>query len=124
MEEKTFNFELSAEDQASVETITRRAVAIATAANMRAITAQAVMMDVTVCHNHAIPLDLAGLAVASKGDFAHDVFGIVQKLDRRTGELTDCFTPRYFRKDAKLDDLIADGRVEDVQEVIDDAMSK
>lgn len=53
-------------------------------------------MDVTACHLNGCPLLLAELAEAADNfDFIHDVFGIRRHLDRETGELTDCFLPRY-----------------------------
>lgn len=52
-------------------------------------------MDITATHLNGNPLKLAELASAAQFDFAHDVFGIARKLDRSTGQLTDCFSPRY-----------------------------
>jgi len=51
-------------------------------------------MDLEAAH-HVCPLRLADLLAADDGDFGHDVGGIVQHLDRDTGELTDCFCPRF-----------------------------
>ena len=53
------------------------------------------MMDVTATHNQGAPLQLRQLLAADDGDFAHDVFGIRRWLDRDTGKLAGCFTPRY-----------------------------
>lgn len=52
-------------------------------------------MDLTVCHNLGCRLDLKGLAEASMGDFGHDIMGIQRHLNRNTGQLMDCFVPRY-----------------------------
>ena len=52
-------------------------------------------MDLTACHANGCPLDLDGLLTAEKGDFIHDVTGIVRHIDRRTGLLGNCFLPRY-----------------------------
>ena len=42
-------------------------------------------------------LDLAALLVADNFNFTHDVFGIINHIDRRTGLVGDCFVPRYAR---------------------------
>ena len=54
-----------------------------------------VVMDLTVCHCLAEPLDLRGLLQANYGDLVHDVSGILAHLNRETGQLEHCFTPRY-----------------------------
>ena len=49
---------------------------------------------------HAVtPLDLARMDAPSADAYsvAHDVFGIFRHLDHATGELRDCFVPRYTR---------------------------
>ena len=53
-----------------------------------------IVMDLDVCHEHR-PLDLAGLLEARPGDLLHDVTGIAAHLDQDTGQLRDCFAPRY-----------------------------
>ena len=55
----------------------------------------AVSMDLTACHANGCPLDLDGLLAATDGDFGHDVGGIAQHIDRETGKLQDCFSPRF-----------------------------
>ena len=51
-------------------------------------------MDISVVHAHT-PLRLAELADAGEFDFAHDIGGIGRHLNRETGELEDCFVPRF-----------------------------
>jgi len=53
-------------------------------------------MDLTVCHNQRT-VNLSRLLAAAPADFAHDLCGIGEFLDRETGELTDCFVPRCRR---------------------------
>ena len=53
-------------------------------------------MDLTVCHNKG-HVDLATLLASSPADLAHDLCGIVEFLDRKTGEMTECFVPRCAR---------------------------
>lgn len=52
------------------------------------------VMDIAACHSKC-PLRLEGLLNANDFNFGHDVFGIRTKLNRATGELNDCFLPRY-----------------------------
>jgi hypothetical protein len=54
-----------------------------------------IIMDLNACHSNGCPLKLAELASADESNFAHDVFGIRRHIDRTTGELRDCFLPRY-----------------------------
>lgn len=56
-------------------------------------------MDITACHLNGCPLDLQGLLGASDFEFAHDVQGIRIHIDRATGHLFGCFSPRYARKE-------------------------
>lgn len=51
-------------------------------------------MDIAACHLNGCELDLNKLLAAPDADFGHDVFGIRRHIDRRTGQLTDCFLPR------------------------------
>lgn len=55
------------------------------------------LMDMTVANN-SCPLRLLDLLQAEPADFAHDVFGIYRHIDRSTGELRDCFLPRFARR--------------------------
>lgn len=52
-------------------------------------------MDLTACHLHGCALRLTALLEADNFNFAHDVLGIARHIDRETGELRDCFLPRY-----------------------------
>lgn len=51
-------------------------------------------MDLTACHANGCELDLEKLLAFDRFNFAHDIHGIVGKLDRSTGHLTGCFSPR------------------------------
>lgn len=57
------------------------------------------LMDLQVAHS-VCPLNLNGLLEASKADFLHDICGIVHNLNRDTGELENCFVPRYAQRQA------------------------
>lgn len=55
-----------------------------------------IMMDIEAVHS-VNPLRLDDLLNADDFNFAHDMIGIQQNLNRQTGELMNCFTPRYTR---------------------------
>jgi hypothetical protein len=52
------------------------------------------IMDLTACHANGNPLDLEKLAAADDFNVAHDVGGISRNIDRDTGKLANCFSPR------------------------------
>lgn len=52
------------------------------------------MMDLEAVHS-TNPLRLNDLLAALDFDFAHDICGIRSNIDRNTGELLNCFSPRY-----------------------------
>lgn len=54
-----------------------------------------VVMDITAAHLNGNKLKLAELLNADDFNFYHDVNGIGSHLDRETGELLNCFSPRY-----------------------------
>jgi len=81
---------LTADDHKQIQRIARRAPAIFPGG----IDHMSLTMDLGAAHL-ACPMRLAELADADDFNFAHDVGGIMRHLDRNTGELTDCFTPRY-----------------------------
>ena len=53
-------------------------------------------MDITACHLHT-PLDLPALSAANDLEFAHDVFGIFENINRQTGDLENGFIPRFAK---------------------------
>jgi hypothetical protein len=53
-------------------------------------------MDITACHT-TNPLKLDELLNADDENFAHDIFGIRENINRDTGELEDFFLPRYSK---------------------------
>ena len=52
------------------------------------------LMDIEAVHS-VTPINLEALAEASPLDFSHDISGIVANIDRTTGELLNCFVPRF-----------------------------
>ena len=53
------------------------------------------MMDVEATHCNGTPLKLQDLLETDNFNFAHDVFGIARHIDRGTGKLKNCFSPRF-----------------------------
>ena len=81
-----------------------RIVRLATANHPSAFNPGTLTMDLTACHRNDCELDLLALEAAGSGDtqarfdFAHDLAGITRHIDRTTGQLGDCFLPRFARK--------------------------
>ena len=73
--------------------ITTRAVALAKKAGYE-MDYQTMEMDISACHI-SNPLRLADLLAGDDSNFGHDVLGIRKYINRETGELTDCFSPRF-----------------------------
>lgn len=57
------------------------------------------LMDITATHCNKCPLKLEELLNAEDFDFMHDLIGIQTNLDRSTGELQNCFVPRYAKEE-------------------------
>ncbi len=52
-----------------------------------------VMMDLEYTHEET-PLDLDQLLAFDNGNFAHDLFGIIENFNRQTKSMDNCFSPR------------------------------
>ena len=91
----TVSFEVGSKEEAIlISKIAARAVQAA-AANKFIYKHMDADMDITACHCNGCPLRLKELLEADALNFTHDVFGIRRHIDRETGKLGDCFTPRY-----------------------------
>jgi hypothetical protein len=55
-------------------------------------------MDLTATHLNGCPLNLEDLSETTDANLMHDVYGIMQHLNRNTGKLEGGFTPRYAVK--------------------------
>jgi len=53
------------------------------------------VMDLNACHSNGCLLDFRGLLTASPFELSHDIYGIREHINRRTGKLENCFVPRY-----------------------------
>ena len=82
-------------DMETIRKLTRRAVELAHKNGFELCSAT-MEMDISACHI-SNPLKLEELLVADDSNFGHDVFGIRKYINRETGELTDCFSPRYSK---------------------------
>lgn len=51
-------------------------------------------MDLTACHCNGNPIDFEKLLSFDDFNFNHDIFGITNCINRRTGKLENCFVPR------------------------------
>jgi hypothetical protein len=60
-----------------------------------------ITMDIEAVHE-VTPLDLERFLNANFMDFLHDIVGIHRHIDRATGELRDCFSPRFTKQKAVL----------------------
>ena len=54
-----------------------------------------ISMDIIATHTNGCKLKLQKLLDADLGDFLHDICGIGSNLDMETGQLQNCFLPRY-----------------------------
>jgi len=84
-------------DKATIETmsaIAKRGVELARSINVQYDQMTAIM-DIDACHSNGNPLKLQELLEADNFNFRHDIMGIRAHIDRNTGELQDCFVPRY-----------------------------
>lgn len=61
-------------------------------------------MDLLATHANGCPMDFARLAKADEFNLMHDVGGIAQHLDRKTGKLMHCFLPRFHLRAQQLSD--------------------
>jgi len=91
---KEVSFKVSDTDAKIIDKILRRAWAIDW---LRASYEDQISMrmDVTAVHANGNPLRLADLLAADDFNFAHDMSGICNCLDRSTGKLLRNFRPRF-----------------------------
>jgi hypothetical protein len=87
-------FKTNKRDLELIRAITERAMALAEQAGAPREKIS-IMMDISACHANGNRLRLDDLLTADDFNFAHDVFGIERHMDRETGKLTDCFSPRF-----------------------------
>lgn len=88
----TISYEISKADAKRVRGIAERAKLVA-----MNLDEASTILDLAMCNANGTPLDFAKLAAFDDYNFAHDVFGISNHLDRATGQLRPEFLPRCAR---------------------------
>lgn len=86
-----FNFDYTADEHRHITTIM----------NLAGLTGTDRMdaeMDLIACHSNGCPLDFERMATGHMGEIFHDLVGISENLDRKTGLLTNNFTPRFAKR--------------------------
>ncbi len=89
----TISFKVSKTEMDLINQIVNRVMTM----GIKGYTRMDCVMDITACHANGSPLDLVRLLAADEFNFAHDVLGIRNHIDRQTGELKNCFVPRFSR---------------------------
>lgn len=89
------SFDVSAEDDRIITDIAKRAVNVFPDLDYVYMN---VSMDIAATHANGTPLKLKELLAADDFNFAHDVAGIRNNLNRESGKLENCFLPRFTTK--------------------------
>ena len=89
-------FDVSRDDARLIIAIASRYCAALKALGLPPVTDRiGLEMDLTAAHANGNPLDLAAMLRGSRSDLLHDVAGIQRHIDRATGHLGNCFSPRF-----------------------------
>jgi hypothetical protein len=83
------------EEVQTISRIAKRANKIMERETGDSLDVMSTVMDLEATHTHGCPLKLAELEKADDVNLMHDVLGIARHIDRDTGELTNCFLPRF-----------------------------
>lgn len=97
---KPINFKTSAKNHHLIGLIVARAIRI-NPTLMKMTSRLELRMDITACHCNDSPLDLDKILIADDFNLMHDVIGIFNHMDRKTGKLTDHFLPRMRKQKRK-----------------------
>lgn len=95
---ESVSFNVAPRDAKIIREIADRAFTICKRHKLRNIKRLDLEMDVTAVHANGCPLRLVDLLEADEFNFSHDIFGIHRHLDRETGKLGDCFSPRFHQR--------------------------
>lgn len=91
----TVSFDRTLQERETIRKIAERAVNSSLSSYSSALDIE---MDVTAVHANGCPLKLDELLAADDFNFLHDIYGIRRHLDRETGQLQNCFMPRFTRR--------------------------
>lgn len=94
---KQINWKASKAEYKQINAIVDRAVKLAERHGVDYTDRSTVQMDLLACHLNGMPLDLDKLASADDFNFAHDVFGIAEHINRETGQIERFFVPRCHK---------------------------
>lgn len=92
---QSINFLVASKDAALIKKIVTRGLSVAKAAQRKDINRIDAEMDITAVHANGNPLKLDKFLAADDFNFAHDFFGINRHINRDTGGLSACFSPRF-----------------------------
>lgn len=94
----SLSFKVSKADAEWVHRIVTRALALVPAlGGVLELT-----MDLTAAHANGCPMDFEALYYADDFNLLHDVGGIRRHIDRSSGELKDCFRPRFAKPSREM----------------------
>ena len=89
-------FNVSSVDHKTITKIAARAVAVSLSQGSEPVLDQCeILMDLTAVHANGCPLRLDDFLSGLDFDFSHDIAGIRRYLNRETGQLGGCFSPRF-----------------------------
>ena len=87
---KTINWKCSKEEYTLINEVVNRAMKL-----YQGITDEmGLNMDIIAAHLNGTPLDFNKLLSFDDFNFGHDIIGIMNNINRNTGELDNCFLPR------------------------------
>lgn len=89
------SFATSTDDGRLIDLIVKRGRALDRKHQVRGYSPLHCSMDITAAHANGTPLRLADMLAADDFNFAHDWFGIRRHLNRETGQMLNCFLPRF-----------------------------
>lgn len=88
---KQIKWNSTKEDDQIISDIVKRADALSLINNR-----QDLEMDITAVHLNDTPIRLKDLLEADDFNFTHDVIGITNNINRKTGKLENCFFAKIF----------------------------
>lgn len=87
---KEISFNTTKEEDNTISLIVKRAVKL----DFIEVDTLSLQMDLSATHCNGTPLDLEKLLAIDDFNFAHDIYGIMDHIDRTNGQLTRGFLPR------------------------------